>query len=109
MTEMKGVKGLLGIDNNICKTRNQRYFPCESNESDGKGKVTDEKRKLEWGTYHVQCKHSVKFDQAVKPAKENRHREQGNVRGISNVVAEVLDEFAHKHPYEETVHGDLFL
>lgn len=43
----------------------------------------------------------------MKPAKEYRDRKQDNVGGIANVVAEILDEFAHKNPDQETVHGNL--
>ncbi len=45
----------------------------------------------------------------MEPAKEDGNGKEGNVRGISNIMAEVLAELAHKHPYEESVDGELLL
>lgn len=62
-----------------------------------------------WGTYHVQSDHRVKFDQSMEPAKDDRDRKEGEVRGISYVVAKVLAELAHKHPHQKRADGNLLL
>jgi hypothetical protein len=62
---------------------------------------------MRWSTYHVQCDHSVKFDQAMEPAKNDRHGQERDVRGISDIMAQILAELAHEHPYEESVDGKM--
>ena len=66
-----------------------------------------------WGqgreTYHIQCDHSVELDQAMEPAKDDRYGKEYDIGGISNIMTEILDEFAEKHPYKKTVNGKLLM
>jgi hypothetical protein len=43
----------------------------------------------------------------MEPAKNDRHRKERDVRGISDIMAEILAELAHEHPYEESVDGKM--
>lgn len=56
---------------------------------------------MESETYHVQRKHGVKLDQAVKITEENRDRQQKEIHRVSDIVAQQLDEFRHEYPTHE--------
>lgn len=60
-------------------------------------------------TNHIQSDHGVKFDQAMEPAKEDRYRKEGGVRGVSNIMTKILAELADEHPYEKAVDSKVVL
>jgi hypothetical protein len=68
-------------------------------------------RRLKWkgARYLVQRNHSVDFDDAVEPTKEDRDGPQQDVHWISDEMSDKLDELGEQHPNEKSPEGECCL